>query len=84
MCSRGATDDNTPCWVYVLRIGGGAYRVCYSLELPANNRVRSLIWLRRFRGVANAMAYKLLLESLSYTTLKYLVEGVPRSGGRRE
>lgn len=68
--------DNTPCWVYVVELQKGNYHIAYSLDVPEKEEGHGksyIVFQRRFLGVANALAYKLLLESVHPETLKVIL-----------
>lgn len=69
-------DDTTVCWVYVSLAGDETYTIGYTLEQPEGGSAfgeGNVVWWRSFQGVANAIAYKLLLENVSTGTLEYII-----------
>jgi hypothetical protein len=72
--------DDTLCWVYVLTLRGGKYRIGFALEFPDRQnpaRGESIVWRRCFLGVTKAIAYKLYLENMPSTTLAQMFRDVP-------
>lgn len=74
--------DKTPCWVYLLEVSRGEYSINYSLlppdkiELPKSSHI---VFYRSFQGVANGIAYKLLLENMAPKTIKEIIQYVSYS-----
>lgn len=64
-----STSNNTLCWVYITHTTEGSNRLIkYTIDLNARLlqlRDANLIYYRLFNNVADAVAYKLLLEKLS-------------------
>lgn len=72
--------DDTSCWVYVLADtqNGGAYNIGYTLASPdeflRRHEGSQVVWFREFRGLAEGIAYKLLLENMEFDTLDYMIK----------
>lgn len=71
-------NDKTPCWVYISEIPGNTYLIGFSLTLPEGRMSgmqdgEHIVWICGFHGVANALACKLFLESISLNAIKSIV-----------
>lgn len=70
-------DDKTVCWVYISATGRKKYRIGYTLTTPDDapeTGAGTVVWQRSFQGVANAIAYKLFLESVSLNALENIIK----------
>lgn len=72
-------DDTTECWVYIVLTPEKTHKIsCTSSPLQRNYTDEGqLVWEKKFYGVANAVAHKLLLENLSPNSLKNIIRQIP-------
>ncbi|NDW12075.1 hypothetical protein D0T50_04125 [Bacteroides sp. 214] len=71
------TEKETLCWVYLLELKNKSFSICYTRnlyrELQSLSKSIRLVFYRSFTNITDGIAYKLLLENLSPTSIYYVI-----------